>query len=100
MSDWAYRLVMQQPIPDRLIDNLRLADLRPRRKQCLLTIRLTPQRYEVLKYLCRGFRDGEIADEMGISEWTVKQLVRELLALFDVRSRTVLVARCYREGVV
>ncbi len=49
---------------------------------------LTPRECEVLLPLCKGLSNREIADELHISESTVKTHVSNLLVKLDVRRRT------------
>jgi len=53
--------------------------------------RLTQCHQEVLHLLSRGLRNGEIADQLGKTERTVKGYVSQLLLIFDVTNRTELI---------
>ena len=47
-------------------------------------VRLTHRQREVLSLLCRGLRNAEIGEQLGVSERTVKWYVSQLFIVFDV----------------
>ncbi|MEQ1949165.1 MAG: helix-turn-helix transcriptional regulator [Bryobacteraceae bacterium] len=49
---------------------------------------LNARQLDVLHLLCRGLRNREIANHLGISERTVKWYVSQLFVHFDVTNRT------------
>jgi DNA-binding NarL/FixJ family response regulator len=49
--------------------------------------RLTPRETEVLQRMCRGASNGEIADDLGMGERTVKTHVSAILAKLGARDR-------------
>jgi len=49
--------------------------------------RLSPRQIEVIRRICRGFTDKEIAEDMGISEGTVGHHVRLILTVMRSRTR-------------
>lgn len=53
--------------------------------------RLTSREREVLRLVCKGHANKEIAHELDVTEYTVKALVRQLFAKIGVRSRSQLV---------
>ncbi|MBX9800668.1 MAG: response regulator transcription factor [Burkholderiaceae bacterium] len=57
--------------------------------------RLTPRQTEVLRLMCDGLRNGEIAEQLGMTEKTVKAHVTAVLSGLGVLNRTqaTLVAR-------
>ncbi len=61
---------------------------------------LTRRENQVLQALARGLTNRAIADELVISENTVKNHVRRLFEKLGVRSRTEAVIRGAREGIV
>lgn len=61
---------------------------------------LTRREVQVLQALARGLTNRAIADELVISENTVKNHVRRLFEKLGVRSRTEAVIRGAREGIV
>lgn len=60
-----------------------------------LLSRLTPRQTEVLRLMCDGLRNGEIAEQLGMTEKTVKAHVSAVLSGLGVLNRTqaTLVAR-------
>ena len=56
---------------------------------------LTPREREVLALLARGRSNRQVATALGLSEWTVQDHVKALLAKFDVTSRGELVAALF-----
>ena len=56
--------------------------------------KLTPREREVLKLLCKGLVDKEIAKEMGISAWTVHAHTKSIFERLKVHTRTEAVIRC------
>lgn len=61
---------------------------------------LTPRQHEVLDHLCRGLTNKAIASSLGISEFTVRRHVHDVIDAFGVSSRSeaVFAARC--RGIV
>ncbi len=50
--------------------------------------RLNDRQKDVLFLVCKGFRNSEIADHVGISPRSVKGYVSQLLLIYDVSNRT------------
>ena len=50
---------------------------------------LTKREQEVLKYVCEGYSNAEIAEKLVISEHTAKAHVTAILRKFDVKNRTI-----------
>ena len=54
----------------------------------------------VLKLLCQGLKNSEIADRIGVKETTIKATVSSILRKLQVYSRTQAVVRVCQEGMV
>lgn len=60
----------------------------------------TPREQDVLRLLVEGRSDREIAEVLGIGYRTVTSYVRNILAKFDVASRTAAATQAVRRGLV
>jgi DNA-binding NarL/FixJ family response regulator len=79
---------------ERIVDEIResiRADLQPRSI-------LTARELDVLANVARGFRNREIADELGVSESTVKNHLSAILHKLGVPNRTHAVTYASRQG--
>jgi DNA-binding NarL/FixJ family response regulator len=70
------------------------------RRQPGVQIRLTGREEQVLRRLCDGATNDEIADELGIGADTVKTHVRRVYEKLGARRRTQAVALAMRAGLV
>jgi pimeloyl-ACP methyl ester carboxylesterase/DNA-binding CsgD family transcriptional regulator len=61
---------------------------------------LTPRQQQVLFQVAEGLVDREIADELSISEHTVRRHVADVLARLKVSSRAAAVAKALRSGIL
>lgn len=61
---------------------------------------LTPREKSVVELMARGFRNKEIAFELGISEDTVEVHARNLFTKMGVRDRTAAVTAALRRGFI
>lgn len=60
----------------------------------------TSAQRRVLKLLCQGLKNSEIADRIGVKETTIKATVSGILRKLSVHSRTQAVVRVCQEGMV
>lgn len=61
---------------------------------------LTPRQHEILRLLAQGLSTGTIAGSLGLSEETVRNHIRALLAALDAHSRLEAVAVARRYGLL
>jgi DNA-binding NarL/FixJ family response regulator len=61
---------------------------------------LTPREIEVLEELARGLANKQIADTLKISEHTVKDHVKNILAKLRVADRTEAVTGALQRGII
>lgn len=85
--------------PDGLRDAW-YADLLPDDAQAPNHRSLTPREYTILAGMARGQSNGEIAHELGISEYTVKNHVRSILDALQTPSRTAAVVYALQSGLI
>lgn len=94
---------MSNPIPDRLIRAIARAPLIPGtvRSYSYLSSAdrtVTSRLRYTLILIAAGLTNQEIADAIGISYAAAQDRVKRLLALYDARNRTHLVAIAIRKG--
>lgn len=105
--------MLKETGPETLYDAIRAASrgevrLDPRaRKRLLREVRtpemretLTARETDTLRHLARGLANREIADEMGVSEMTIKTHVSSILSKLGLKSRTQAALFALREGLV
>lgn len=61
---------------------------------------LSPREHEVLRWICRGKSNREIGSILGISPWTVKIHVRNILDKLQVKTRSHAAAKALHVGLV
>jgi LuxR family transcriptional regulator, quorum-sensing system regulator BjaR1 len=61
---------------------------------------LTPRERDVLVLLAEGFRTGEVAEHLSVSEHTVRSRIRTILVKLGARNREHAVAIAVRQRVV
>ena len=64
------------------------------------TLHLTPRQHRLVRAIVRGRTNREIADELGMSEQTVKNQLSVVFQRFDVRSRLELAVAALRRRIV
>ena len=62
--------------------------------------RLTPRQLEVLRHLAMGASTGQIAEQLGISEQTVRNHIRDLLRRIGAHSRLEAVVEGRERGLI
>jgi DNA-binding NarL/FixJ family response regulator len=60
---------------------------------------LTPREAEVLSLIATGMSNSEIAEQLAVSEGTVKSHINHLLAKIDARDRAQAVTFAYQHGL-
>lgn len=70
--------------------------LRDHRRDQMEALTLTPRQMEVLRLMARGLGNVQIAERLGLSHYTVKNHVHNILERLGVRDRTEAVAHAYR----
>jgi DNA-binding NarL/FixJ family response regulator len=61
---------------------------------------LTPREVDVLKLIARGLSNPDIADQLSISEATVKTHLNRVMTKLDLNSRAQAVVIAYETGLV
>ena len=69
---------------------------RDRRRDQMDALRLTPRQMEVLRLMAKGSGNLQIAGHLGLSHYTVKNHVHNILERLGVKDRTEAVAFAYR----
>lgn len=70
------------------------------RRQRIRRERLTPRQLEVLRWLCQGKTNDEIASVLGISVFTVKNHVQRILVKLDASNRVQAASRADSAGLL
>jgi len=64
-----------------------------------LARRLTPREIEIAKMVARGLRNRAIAEDLSVSEGTVKTHLHSVFEKLGVRSRAELIAYCHQKDI-
>ena len=98
----ALRAVMQgtSVVSPGPITSLLLNDKSKRRQEPVPELGLSPRELEILRLLCAAYSNTEIAEELFVSESTVKTHVSAIMTKMGVQSRLKAVVRDYELGLV
>ena len=72
----------------------------PRNKSGIIGVQLSPREQQVLNSLAVGLSNKEIAGQLNISEYTVKNHVRSILGKLCVKTRGQAVAKASKDGLL
>lgn len=64
------------------------------------SVALSKRQQEILEWIRKGKSNGEIAELVGISPWTVKIHVRNLMAKLDVSRRSQAISKAFEVGLL
>jgi DNA-binding NarL/FixJ family response regulator len=87
-------------VTKRLIQEFSRGPVSQRREAPAELEKLTPRELEVFSLIARGMSNAEIAEELVVSETTVKTHVARVLMKLGVRDRVQAVVLAYESGVV
>ena len=80
-----------RPIPAELAQRLAARRAQPS---------LTPREVDVIRLIAQGLRNKEIGVALGISEWTAKVHVKNILAKLKVNDRAAVIQIALRRGII
>ena len=75
------------------IDGFRYTLIRSIASNDSKVVRFSPREIEIIRLVCKGMANKEIASLLEISRWTVGTYLRRLFIKMDVNSRTELVSK-------
>jgi len=78
----------------------RSEDPMPRSASAALAIPLTPREEEVLQLLAGGFSYKEIADQLTVSENTIRTHIRGLYRKLDANNRVLAISKAHKLGLI
>ena len=61
---------------------------------------LTPRELEIMRLICKGYSNPELADELVVTVNTIKKHTSNIYGKLGVRSRTQAIARAHDLGLV
>jgi DNA-binding NarL/FixJ family response regulator len=86
-------------VAPRVLDAFR-SNVRPRQRSAAQLTQLTEREHDVLRLMARGATNPEIAEQLIVSEATVKSHVGSIFAKLAVRDRAAAIVFAYDHGIV
>jgi DNA-binding NarL/FixJ family response regulator len=86
-------------VAPRVLDAFR-SNIRPRQRSAAQLAQLTEREHDVLRLMARGATNPELAEQLFVSEATVKTHVGSIFAKLAVRDRAAAIVFAYDHGIV